>query len=97
MADKSGLFNQKAMDKLRSPDDLDNALRIARPSVLAVLCACVIFILGFLSAFMDPVTQLIVLGQTIQEMQTQIARIDDVMCYPADVPETEEEAAKCLP
>ena len=49
---------------------------------------------GFLAAFMDPVTQLISLGQTIQETQTQIERINDVMRYPADVPETEEEAAE---
>ena len=49
---------------------------------------------GFLAAFMDPITQLIALGQTIQETQTQIERIDDVMRYPADVPETEEEAAE---
>ena len=49
MADISGLFNQKAMDKLHSPDDLDKTLRIARPGVLAALCACVVFILGFLA------------------------------------------------
>ncbi len=49
MADTSGLFNQKAMNKMRSSDDLDKALRIARPGILAVLCACVIFILGFLA------------------------------------------------
>ena len=39
MADTSGLFNQKAMDKMRSPDELDKALRIASPGVLAVLFA----------------------------------------------------------
>ncbi len=49
MADSPGLFNQKAMDKLRNPDELDRALRIARPGILAVLCACVVFILGFLA------------------------------------------------
>jgi len=49
---------------------------------------------GFLAAFMDPVTQLISIGQTIQETQTQIERIEDVVRYPADVPETEEEAAE---
>ena len=48
MADTSGLFNQKAMDKMRSPDELDKALRIASPGVLAVLFACVALILGFL-------------------------------------------------
>ena len=49
MADISGLFNPKAMDKMRNPDELDKALRIANPGILAVLCACVIFILGFLA------------------------------------------------
>lgn len=49
MADISALFSKKAMDKMRSPDDLDKTLRIASPGVLAVLCACVIFLLGFLA------------------------------------------------
>ena len=49
---------------------------------------------GFLGAFMAPVTQLIDLGQTMQEMQTQLERVEDVMRYDCDVPEdpdTEEE------
>ena len=46
---------------------------------------------GFLAAFMAPVTQMINLGQTVQEMQTQMERIEDVMRYPADVPEGDEE------
>ena len=46
---------------------------------------------GFLTSFMQPVTQLISLGQVIQEMQTQTERIEDVMRYPTDVPEEPEE------
>ena len=42
---------------------------------------------GFLQAFMTPVTQLIGLGQTVQEMQTQMERVEDVLRYPVDVPE----------
>ena len=42
---------------------------------------------GFLAAFMAPVGQLITLGQTVQEMQTQMERIEDVMRYEVDVPE----------
>lgn len=42
---------------------------------------------GYLSAFTMPVTQLIGLGQTVQEMQTQMERIEDVMRYKPDVPE----------
>ena len=48
---------------------------------------------GFLAAFMNPVNQMITLGQTVQEMQTQMERVDDVMRYPVDVPEEPEEPA----
>ncbi len=40
---------------------------------------------GFLGLFTDPVNQLILLGQTIQEMEVQMDRVEDVMKYPADV------------
>ncbi|MDO4537280.1 MAG: NHLP family bacteriocin export ABC transporter peptidase/permease/ATPase subunit [Coriobacteriales bacterium] len=42
---------------------------------------------GFLTSFMNPVNQMITLSQTVQEMQTQMERIDDVMRYEVDVPE----------
>ena len=42
---------------------------------------------GFLSSFMAPVNQLTGLGQAIQEMETQMERIEDVMNYEADAPE----------
>lgn len=42
---------------------------------------------GFLSSFMAPVNQLVGLGQAVQEMETQMERIEDVMNYDADVPE----------
>ncbi len=45
---------------------------------------------GFLGAFMTPVTQIISLGQTMQEMRTQMERVDDVLRYEADVPEDED-------
>ena len=44
---------------------------------------------GFLTSFMAPMNQIINLGQTVQEMQTQMERVEDVMRYPADVPEGE--------
>ena len=40
---------------------------------------------GFLSSFMSPATTLISAGQMIQEMRTEMERIDDVMDYPTDV------------
>ena len=39
---------------------------------------------GFLGAFMSPAMTLITAGQSIQEMRTQMERVDDVMEYPDD-------------
>lgn len=39
---------------------------------------------GFLSSFTGPATQLISAGQTIQELRTDMERIEDVMRYPSD-------------
>ena len=40
---------------------------------------------GFLSSFMSPAMTLVSAGQTIQEMRTQMERVEDVMEYPEDV------------
>ena len=40
---------------------------------------------GFLASFMAPATMLISAEQTLQEMRTQMERVDDVMEYPDDV------------
>ena len=42
---------------------------------------------GFLGLFMNPMNQIILLGQTIQEMEVSMDRVEDVMKYPVDVPE----------
>jgi len=42
---------------------------------------------GFLTAFMEPVRKFIDLGETVEEMGTRMERAEDVMNYPADVPE----------
>ena len=47
---------------------------------------------GFLASFMTPIQQIIGLGQAVQEMQTQMERVEDVLRYPVDVPEEPEEA-----
>ena len=39
---------------------------------------------GFLSSFMSPAMTLISAGQTIQEMRTEMERVEDVMEYPSD-------------
>ena len=40
---------------------------------------------GFMTSFMAPADTLISAGQTLQEMRTQMERVDDVMEYPDDV------------
>ena len=39
---------------------------------------------AFLTAFMNPAMMIITAGQTIQEMRTQMERVEDVMEYPED-------------
>ncbi len=39
---------------------------------------------GFLGSFMSPAMMLVSAGQTIQEMRTQMERVEDVMEYPED-------------
>ena len=45
---------------------------------------------GFLAAFSDPASELIDAIQSFQDIRTDIERIDDVMQYETDVPETLE-------
>ena len=42
------IFNKKASEKLRSPDDLDRYVRVTNPSVWLVLAACLVLMLGLL-------------------------------------------------
>lgn len=42
---------------------------------------------GFLTAFLNPVMEIIRLGQTVQEARTQMERLEDVMRYPEDTPD----------
>lgn len=47
MADeKSNIFTEKAANKLRSPDDLDEYVRVTNPSVWVVLAACAALLIG---------------------------------------------------
>lgn len=43
------IFNQRAAEKLRSPDDLDKYVRITSPSKWAVVAACAALLLGLLA------------------------------------------------
>ena len=42
---------------------------------------------SFMTLFLQPAGELITVGQSMQEMRTSMERIEDVMRYPADVPE----------
>lgn len=46
---ESSIFNQKAAEKLRSPDDLNKYVRVTNPSVWVVLFAFSALIVGLLS------------------------------------------------
>lgn len=46
---------------------------------------------GFITSFMSPAMTLVTAGQTIQEMRTQMERIEDVMEYPEDANSADRE------
>ena len=46
---------------------------------------------GFLTSFMQPAEKLIDAGQQLQELRTEMERVEDVMKYPVDVEYPEEE------
>jgi len=43
------IFNQRAADKLRSPDDLDKYVRVTNPSVWIIFAACAALLVGLLA------------------------------------------------
>lgn len=43
------IFNQRAAEKLRSPDDLDKYVRVTNPSVWVILAACFVLLAGLLA------------------------------------------------
>ena len=51
---------------------------------------------GFLGSFMSPALALLTAGQRVQEMRTQMERIDDVMEYPSDINITEAAAGDSM-
>ncbi len=46
---------------------------------------------GFLQSFSAPASQLVSAGQTLQEMRTEMERVEDVMEYPVDVEEDHDD------
>ena len=50
MADaSSSIFNRRATEKLRSPDDLDKYVQVTNPGVWIVIVACVALLVGLLA------------------------------------------------
>lgn len=50
---------------------------------------------GFMASFSTPVSSLISAGQTLQEMRTEMERVEDVMEYPTDVDFTQVQEEEC--
>ena len=75
MADaQSSIFNKKATEKLRSPDDLDKYVRVTNPSVWVVMAACVVLLAGLLAwgVFGTVATSVSATGVHVD---------DDVICF----------------
>ena len=49
MSEGASVFNEEAERRLKSPDDVDEYIRISSPSVMLILCACVALLLGILA------------------------------------------------
>ena len=72
-ADRS-IFNKKATEKLRNPDELDKYLRVTNPSVWVILAACIALAAGLLSwGFLGSVTTSV--------SATGVVENDSAMCF----------------
>ena len=47
--DSKSIFNTKATEKLRNPDDLDKYVQVTNPGVWVVLLACIALLVGLLA------------------------------------------------
>lgn len=74
MAGPAGsVFNKKAAEKLRSPDDLDKYVRVTNPSVWAIIVACALLIAGLLAwAIFGSITTNVTTKGTILEDKTVV-------------------------
>lgn len=81
MADvRSSIFNQKATEKLRSPDDLDKYVRVTNPSVWIVLVVCIALLVGLLAwgAFGSVTTSVSTTGTIIEGKALCMLSAEDV-------------------
>ncbi len=81
MADAtSSIFNKKATEKLRSPDDLDKYVRVTNPSVWVALIACVALLAGLLAwgVFGSVATSVTATGVVVDDTAMCFLSADDV-------------------
>lgn len=76
----SSIFNQKATDKLRSPDDLDKYVQVTNPSVWVALIACIALLAGLLvwGVFGSVSTSVSTTGTVVDGVALCYLRAEDV-------------------
>ena len=76
----SSIFNKKATDKLRNPDDLERCIQVTNPSVWAVLIACIALLVGLLSwgVFGSVTTRVVATGTVVDGQATCFLSADHV-------------------
>lgn len=74
------IFNKKATEKLRSPDDLDKYVRVTSPTVWAVLAACILLLAGLLcwGVFGTVSTSITTTGTVVDGRAICFLRADDL-------------------
>lgn len=73
----SPIFNKKATDKLRNPDDLDKYVRVTNPSIWVVIGACVILLAGLLAwGFFGVVTTNVTTTGAVVDISKATANIE---------------------
>ena len=73
-------FNQRAAEKLRSPDDLDRYVRVTNPSVWAILGACLALLAGLLAwgVFGSVTTSVVATGTCVDALSMCFLSAEDV-------------------
>lgn len=77
----SSIFNKKATEKLRNPDDLDKYVRVTNPSVWVVLGACVALCAGLLiwGIFGSVTTSISTTGVVIEDTAMCFLSAEDIV------------------
>lgn len=75
MADANrSVFNRRATEKLRSPDDLERYVRLTNPSIWVILAACVLLLAGLVVWG--------IFGAVTTTVSTACVRVDDsLVCF----------------